>query len=194
MLGKERIIKWTTITLMISLGILWILVIVLLLPAILEGPGRLHSLLRGKCQIDGIRYIDNLCERDTSEDFSDLLYKDNWEICKVVQFNITAIVDQDSVRGSINCTWTYPEFFQTEKDALFTIAGRFKENSDYDCVADSVNKICYPDKKETLIFSIAVSIMGCLFIISIGIFLYAKRWIRLKKEKMNQELADRLRG
>jgi hypothetical protein len=148
MLGKERVIKWTTITLMISLGIIWILVIVLLLPAILEGPDRLHSLLRAECKINNIRYLDNLCKRDTSEDFSNLIYKDDWEICKVVQFDVVAVPVQSAENehvSNVNCTWTYPDFFETEKDALFAVSGEYRLKMNYNCVVDIVNQICYLD-------------------------------------------------
>lgn len=199
MLGTERILKLASMVIMIALGLIWAIVIVLLLPSILQGPNNLHSLIRAQCQIYHVEYVDNLCMRDTTQDFSNLVYRDNWEICKVATFNITATLSQfnETVglnRGLnlINCTWTYPEFFANEKDALFAIAGKYRQNTGYDCVIDIANRICYPDKKEIWIFGFVVGGVGLLFIISIVAYILIKRWIRINKEKMDLELSTRI--
>ena len=195
MLGTERIINLASMVIMIASGLIWAIVIVLLLPSILQGPDNLHSLIRAQCRINNVQYSDNLCKRDTTQDFSNLIYRDDWEICKVAIFNISASLPQfneTSGLNSVNCTWTYPEFFANEKDALFAIAGRYRQNVGYDCVIDIANRICYPDKKEVWIFGFVIGGIGLLFIVSIVAFILIKRWIRINKEKMDLELSTRI--
>lgn len=195
MLGGDRIMNLASMVIMIALGIIWAIVIVLLLPSILEGPNNLDSLLRAQCHINHIQYVDNLCKRDSTQDFSNLIYRDEWETCKVARFNITAILHQfdDEIElNVVNCTWIYPEFFSNEKDALFAIAGRYRLNNDYDCIIDIANRICYPDKKEVWIFGFVVGGVGLLFLLSIGVFLFIKRHIRIGKERMDLELSQRI--
>jgi hypothetical protein len=198
MLGGDRIMNLASMVIMIALGIIWAIVIVLLLPSILEGPNNLDSLLRAQCQIHHIQYVDNLCKRDNTQDFSNLIYRDEWEICKVARFNISATLHQfddsefNSELNVVNCTWIYPDFFSNEKDALFVIAGRYQQNNDYDCIIDIANRICYPDKKEVWIFGFVVGGVGLLFLISIAVFFFIKRHIRIGKERMDLELSQRI--
>jgi hypothetical protein len=199
MLGGDHILHLASMVIMIALGIIWAIVIVLLIPSILEGPSNLDSLIRAECKINNIRYDDNLCKRDTTQDLSNLIYRDDWEICKVARFNITSILHQfdDSELdleklNVVNCTWTYPDFFSNEKDALFVIAGRYRLDSNYTCVIDIANRICYPDKHELWVFGFVVGGIGLLFIISIIAFFLIKRWLRHNKEKMDLELSERI--
>lgn len=101
-------------------------------------------------------------------------------------------MNQDGGNQSIHCKWTYPEFFPDEKDAMFTIAGMYKKKTDYNCVLDIVNMICYPDKNEAWIFGFAVGGTGLLFLISIGVFFYARYWVQKKKDELNKELSERI--
>lgn len=185
MIWQERVIKWATISGVIGAGITFVLVTMMLLPSILNGPDNVHILVRSKCHVNEIRYLDNLCSRDTSQDFSNLIYREDWEVCKVVEVVASSdlVLNNDAIK---NCTWKFPGNFQSEKDAFVAISGDYYEGVDYDCVVDTVNKICYPDKMERLIFGLSVGGLVLVFFASIGGYFYGKRWVRLKKEAMEK--------
>lgn len=169
---------------MISTGIVLLLVTLMLLPSILEGPDNVHILERTSCRIDQINYDDNLCLRDTSQDFSNLVYRDEWEICKVVRFNISTDLVLNGVQ--MNCSWIFPISFQTEKDAYVGISRDYSEGFEYNCVIDTVNRICYPDKREMLVFGMVVSGLFLLFIGSIVGHCYVRKWLIRKREETDK--------
>jgi len=177
------------ITAMIASGITLFLVTLMLLPSILEGPDSVHILERSQCRIDQVIYEDNLCLRDTSEDFSNLIYREDWEVCKVVKFNISSELVLNGEQ--MNCSWIYPQSFHTEKDAFVAISKDFSEGMEYDCVVDTVNRICYHDKREMLVFGLVVTMLFFIFVGTIFGHCYVRRWLVRKREEMDK-LAHRV--
>jgi hypothetical protein len=161
----------------------------LLLPSILDGPDNVHILERSRCRIDQVSYQDNWCPRDTSQDFSNLVYRKDWEICKLVRFNISSEL---VINGEpFNCTWLYPQSFATEKDAFVAVSSSYTEGLEYDCVVDTVNHICYADKLEMVVFGCVVAALFLLFVGTIVGHCYVKRWLKRKQEE-NDKLAHRV--
>ena len=185
MIWKERVVHWGSISAIVATGITLVLVTILLLPSILDGPDSSFILSRANCKINNVTYITNYCERDTSQDFSNLVYREFWETCKLVEFSVeTDLVINNNL---LNCTWKYPLRFRTEDDAFLAIlSDNYGVGLEYKCVADTYNHICYPDKRETLIFGLSVGGMFLLLILSISTYYYGKKWIRRKKQEMEQ--------
>lgn len=184
MLWKERALKWSIQAAIIATGIVFVLVTLMLLPSITEGPDALHILKRAQCKITKVEYLENLCLRDTSQEFSNLKYIDNWNDCKIVKYHINT--DLILNNETINCTWKYPESFNSENDAFIGTSARYYKDLEYSCVADTLSGICYPNKHELLIFLCSTIGLLLVFIGTIVAHFKLKRWIKKNKEDFDK--------
>lgn len=177
MLIHPKVIRWTFISAGMAGMITLILVMLMLIPALVDGPDGSHVLKRSKCQLTKIVYQDNYCLRDNSQDFSDLNYLEDWSVCKIAFFQIKTSLD------TRNCTWIYPQSFEGETEAFVAISEHYREGQEYDCVVDTVKQICYPDKREVLVFSLSV---GGLILVNLGIlvaYIVVKTYFQEKEKK-----------
>lgn len=181
MIWKQKASQWVVIIAITLLSITFILSFLILLPSIMNGPDNLHILERNQCSIDKVNYLDNWCLRDTNSDFTALQYREDWEKCLVIEYNITTSSNQ-------TCTWKYPQKFNNQKEAFIETSREFFPGQSYDCIIDSIENICYPDKKELLIFIISLSIQAFLLIIAIIIYCYIRKWTSRKKDKISRNL------
>lgn len=156
---RQSVVKGVLITVAISLVIIFILVTLVLLPSILNGPDSVHYLTRTNCRVTEINYCDNLCLRDTSEYVNNLQYLSDWEECIVISLNSTT-------DNEISCKWYHPGFYKTQQEAFIATNHNYQIGTNYSCVLDIINNICYPDKNELIWFSSSVS---SLFLLTIGI-------------------------
>ena len=164
---RPSVIRWTVLACAVTSIITTILVTLMLLPAMTDGPGAVHFLERRECILHNITYRDNRCPRESSNDFSNLVYREDWLNCKIILFNSTTDT-------GVDCHWFHPGNYQTEESAFITVSENFREGLKYDCVLDTIKNICYPDKKEILIFSLSVTSLFVLSCILICIFFYIK--------------------
>lgn len=169
---RPKFVQYTFLTLGVAACGTMVLVSLMLLPAITNGPANVNFLEKSVCTVDGIEYFDNLCLRNTDLDFSNLEYNPHWETCKLARFNITNSL-------GIQCTWVFPEFFETEQEAFIAISQNWKIGHKYDCIVDTIKNICYQDQNEVIIYS---SVIGCLAFIgccSWGAYVFLRvKWKR----------------
>lgn len=189
---RPKVIRWTVLSAAIASSITTILVTLMLLPAITDGPDAVHYLERTNCVLNNITYVDNLCPRSESPgggnvlidsdvpaggpsggDFSNLVYLEDWSTCKIILFNISNDLD-------INCHWYHPGSYETEQEAFIAVSENYRVGQKYDCVLDTVKNICYPDKKEVLIFALSVSSLLLLTIMIIVVFCYLRIFLDKK--------------
>jgi len=167
MFWRPKIITNMLLIITITLTMITVLVILLLIPAITEGPNEVLSLQRTNCTLSNITYLNNYCLRDTSNDFTDLIYQPYWINCSIAMFNI--ITDLNST----NCSWIYPDSFDNNNDAFLSISQLYALGNRYACVIDTSQNLCYPDKNEVFIVSITISslIFGTIVILIVYIIL-----------------------
>lgn len=181
MFWRPKVIRCAILSTAISLTILTILITLMLIPSIIEGPDRIHSLVRTNCMLMNVSYLDNYCFRDTTTDFTNLIYQEDWKICKIAYFQI-----QIDLKNINNCTWIYPTSFSDENEAKLAIEREFILEEKYSCVVDTSKKICYTDKHEVFYVSIAIGSLGGLTIIFFLTYFILKI-IQKRKEKLEDE-------
>ena len=123
---RPEVIRKILLASAIAASITCILLILIFIPSITEGPHGAHFLERGHCIKNNITYIDNLCPRDTSNDFTNLRYQEDWTSCIVARFNISS-----DIRG-INCTWNHPGIFESQQEAFIAVRQDYKKHIQYE--------------------------------------------------------------
>lgn len=166
---RAKVIQWTVLSAAIASVIVLILVTFMLLPSITDGPDAVHYLERTQCVLLNITYESNKCPRDTLNDFSNLIYLDDWQECKIVKFDIINEL-------GLNCSWYHPGSYENEKEAFIAISENYEIGMKYKCVLDAIKNVCYPDKREVLIFSLSVSSLFVLTILILAVFCYLRIW------------------
>lgn len=164
---RPKVIQWTILSTAIASGIVLILVTLMLLPSITDGPDAVHYLERSECILHNITYLDNYCPRDSSGDFSNLKYENEWPRCKIIMFNSTSDLN-------IDCYWLHPGSYKTEQEAFIAVSENYQIGMKYDCVLNTIQNICHPDKKELLIFSLTVSSLFILTVLIIIAFCFLR--------------------
>jgi len=142
-----------------------ILLSMMLLPSIVNGPSRVNYLQRSECIISDISYIDNLCFQNTNFYFSNLDYSPHWNSCILVEFNITNSL-------GVSCKWIFTDFFTSRLEAFIAVSRNYQIGTEYKCVVDTINNVCFEDQHEVLIY---VSVVVSLFVLSClvwGLFVF----------------------
>lgn len=169
---RPKFVQYAFLTLGVATCSTMILASLMLLPAILNGPSNVNYLERGRCVVENITYLPNLCLRDTNNDFSNLEYNPHWEQCKLVQFEISNNL------GS-NCSWIFPEFFQTEQEAYIAISQNFDVGTSYNCIINTIENICYKDQHEVTIYAVLISSLGAIGCCAWCVFAFLRvKWKR----------------
>ena len=159
----------------ISLGSL-LLSLMVLMPGLVDGPNNVHHLEKTTCQVTNITFIENLCQRDTSNDVFILLYQDDWKTCYVPKLEIIP----KNVKGVENCTWFFSESFPDETEALIGVSRKFQSDTEYDCIVDTIKHTCYPDQNEIVISVLVISLFTCILVFFISVYIYL--WKKKKAE------------
>jgi hypothetical protein len=169
---RANFIQWSILTVGIATASTMLLMSLMLLPAITNGPDNVTFLERGICVVENVTYFSNLCLRDTDTDFGNLEYNPHWEECKLARFNI-------SNNLGLECTWVFPEFFETEREAFIAITQRFKIGEEYKCVINTIDMVCYEDQHEVLIYGLTIGVLGFISFCSLCIYCFLRvKWKR----------------
>jgi hypothetical protein len=174
-----KIITNIFLVITIILSMVTVLIILLLIPSITQGPNNIISLQRTNCTLTNITYLNNYCLRDTSTDFTNLVYQPDWIDCTIAVLNITS-----DLNSSKNCSWIYPTSFTNNNDAFLAISQQYELGNKYPCIIDTSQKICYPDKHEVLIFSVSISSLFFATFITFIIYIVLKIYYK-KKDALN---------
>ena len=174
---RSKVLQWTLLSVSITASITTIIVGLMLLPSIINGPDSINYIDRAECEVNQFEIIENLCLRDISQDFSNLVYREDWIKCVVIKFNISNSLSNQT------CHWFYPEQFETNESATIAIRGDIDiiRSDKYKCVYDTLNNICYPDKSELLVFCLVV---GGLLLLSICFLLIYMKVKKIEKKRI----------
>ena len=159
--------------------VILVLIVLLLSPSIIEGPGNVHYLIKTRCVVNNINYLTNYCPRDSSNDIFALIYQTEWEKCLVIRMDIQAL------DKGILCTYFWPESFTDETDALISVSQKFQNGTEFDCVIDTIHQNCYPDKNEVYVFIGVVTGVFVIFLIFFSIYLH----LEIKDRKLKKEMS-----
>lgn len=174
---RQNVVLWLILSVSITTGVISILVGLMLLPSILDGPDALHYLQRGECSINSTMIITQKCLRDTSMDFSDMVYRPSWVDCSRITMNITSTVTPNHI-----FEYDYPTEFMEVNEAEVELLKPFFLEKSYECVCDTTINICYPDKKEIFVFFITLS--SLLFISMLFVMIYKLVKIKFENDKI----------
>lgn len=171
----RTICKKTTLCLVLIWIIILGLNITILLPSILDGPTTISNLKRTTCKITDIIYLQNYCNINTNNynQLFALLYKTDWNICYIGSFHMfyqLNEIDTTTTTTTYNCSYLYPNSFQDIQQATRDLHSYFNET--IDCVINTINNECYPDKNELEWLIATVSTNTLILIILISIIIY----------------------
>jgi len=162
---RAGVIRMTVLVAAITSLITLVLICMMLIPAIVDGPANKKSLVRTECIVQSAEIFQQFCSRDTSSDFSGLTYQSDWFECYLITFNITTNYEK-------SCLMRSPDIFNDRDEATTAIENKYPMGTNFNCVVDTIDDLCYRDKLEVMIFIIAVAGLFCITLCLSGCYVY----------------------
>ena len=159
--------KWFLLALAVISLATCMLGMIFYLPSITDGPISLDYLVRGKCYLQDITYIEQKCLVDETGFVNP--YTLRWEDCRLIQLEMISGDD-------FNFTWIFPKSFENLIEAEIEVTRRYNIGENINCVTDNIHKICYPEGdeiKEIVLITVVPLVLGIIFL---GTFIYLQKY------------------